>query len=310
MMRWNVFLIGLISLVLTGCTHSCMDPGCLASDHVQVALKNPERVVFLAVGDQGTGKAAQQRVAHAMEKQARAMEGVDFVLLLGDNFYPTGVSSVSDPQWRTAFEHVYTGETLSRVPFYALIGNHDGYGNPQAELLYHRYHPASRWQMRACQDRLVMGKGPGGEPLLQLVLLDSTGSVASQADYARQALDKQKAVWQVVAAHYPFRSSGRHGSSQELIDNLLNKVLKNRVDLFLSGHDHDQEVIQLKGEPLQVVSGAGGSDLYVEYNPVQGSQFFDQTDYGFAQVVVTAREIQLTLLDEDAKVLYQTSLKR
>jgi hypothetical protein len=46
----------------------------------------------------------------------------DFVLLLGDNFYPSGVKSVTDSQWKTAFVTPYEALGLT---FYPTLGNHD-----------------------------------------------------------------------------------------------------------------------------------------------------------------------------------------
>ena len=48
--------------------------------------------------------------------------GCDLVLLLGDNFYPSGVLSVDDLQFKTKFEEVYGN---IKIPFFVVLGNHD-----------------------------------------------------------------------------------------------------------------------------------------------------------------------------------------
>jgi N-acetylmuramoyl-L-alanine amidase len=58
------------------------------------------------VGDTGTGGPDQFKVAGAIF-QTCASSGCDFGLLLGDNFYPDGVSSADDPQRKTKFEQPY-----------------------------------------------------------------------------------------------------------------------------------------------------------------------------------------------------------
>src|SRR5687768_12237442 len=75
---------------------------------------------FLFVGDTGTGGEGQKAVAKAMKSYCRT-EKCEFVLLLGDNFYPVGVKSVDDPQWKTKFEDPY-GEL--RLDFFVSLGNH------------------------------------------------------------------------------------------------------------------------------------------------------------------------------------------
>ena len=38
--------------------------------------------------------------------------GVQFILSLGDNFYPDGPASVTDPLFNTRWEDVYTGDAI------------------------------------------------------------------------------------------------------------------------------------------------------------------------------------------------------
>ena len=47
----------------------------------------------------------QRAVAQAMAAQA-AKEPVSAVVTTGDNFYPNGVTSATDPRWGTSFEQV------------------------------------------------------------------------------------------------------------------------------------------------------------------------------------------------------------
>ncbi|MGH7602257.1 MAG: hypothetical protein ACREOI_38315, partial [bacterium] len=58
---------------------------------------------FTAFGDWGTGGSSQRHVAELMNKKA-GRDSLHFILLLGDNFYGSGVTSVDDPQWQTKFE--------------------------------------------------------------------------------------------------------------------------------------------------------------------------------------------------------------
>ena len=58
-----------------------------------------------------------------------------FVISVGDNFYEDGVANVSDPQWQTSFERIYTHPALS-TPWHVILGNHDYQGNVDAQLAY------------------------------------------------------------------------------------------------------------------------------------------------------------------------------
>ncbi|MFN4985959.1 MAG: metallophosphoesterase, partial [Ignavibacteria bacterium] len=87
---------------------------------------------FLIVGDWGTGGALQKRVAKGMMSVSKA-SGARFVLSTGDNIYPSGVSSASDPQWKTKYESIYQGLNL---PWWSVLGNHDHRGNVDAQIAY------------------------------------------------------------------------------------------------------------------------------------------------------------------------------
>ena len=101
-------------------------------------------VSFLVVGDWGhAGEGAQRAVAAQMAAAARSTKA-DFVISVGDLFYPDGVASVDDPQWRTSFEDVYAQFALY-IPWYVVLGNHEYRGNPQAIVDYGRR--ARRWRM-------------------------------------------------------------------------------------------------------------------------------------------------------------------
>jgi len=85
----------------------------------------PKVIRFAAMGDTGKGNTGQKDVASAIARKCAA-SGCDFVQLLGDNIYDSGVTSVTDPQWQTKFEQPYADIDL---PFYAALGNHDNGGS-------------------------------------------------------------------------------------------------------------------------------------------------------------------------------------
>ena len=79
---------------------------------------------FVALGDTGTGDDGQLMVADAMKAKCNR-DGCAFAVLLGDNIYESGPTSVDDPQWDEKFEVPYADLDM---PFYAVLGNHD-YGD-------------------------------------------------------------------------------------------------------------------------------------------------------------------------------------
>ncbi|MBF8271432.1 MAG: acid phosphatase [Magnetococcales bacterium] len=268
-------------------------------------------VVFFALGDQGTGKENQRRVAQAMERvAARQVGGVDGVLLLGDNFYPDGVSSVDDPQWQTKFETIYAGPILAKIPFYATLGNHDVRSDPAVQIDYARKRLGSgRWHMDGHLYSLDQGVTASGQPLLRIVVLDGNLEVQQQGEFVQQAFSPKtrQPVWRLVANHYPLRSSAKHGNSEPLLTRLLPVLQAERVDVYLCGHDHDLELLQPPGEPLQIVSGAGGQKLYSMEKKSPWSKFFAKS-FGFVRIEATAATLAVTLFNDGGEVIYQTHL--
>ena len=69
---------------------------------------------FVALGDWGTGKKDQRKVAKAMGKKCKS-SNCQFVMSVGDNFYPNGVTSVKDEQFETKWRNVYNKPGISNL---------------------------------------------------------------------------------------------------------------------------------------------------------------------------------------------------
>mmetsp|Transcript_110986 Transcript_110986/g.220747 ORF Transcript_110986/g.220747 Transcript_110986/m.220747 type:complete len:387 (-) Transcript_110986:40-1200(-) len=88
---------------------------------------------FLVIGDWGWdsrvhgnvySNSCQRAIAEAMGQRMALLGDVQFVVNLGDSFYPGGVVSKTDPQWDEKWRNIYSKE-LRSVPWYSVYGNHD-----------------------------------------------------------------------------------------------------------------------------------------------------------------------------------------
>src|SRR5689334_12248100 len=75
---------------------------------------------FFVIGDWGDPKEYQKEVAQAMMIEALNAPP-RFIISVGDNFYPSGVASVTDSQWKTTFEDIYSAPQINK-PWYAVLG--------------------------------------------------------------------------------------------------------------------------------------------------------------------------------------------
>jgi tartrate-resistant acid phosphatase type 5 len=87
-------------------------------------LPGASSLTFVAQGDWGRrGGEGQELVAPMLADWARRVR-TPMVISVGDNFYNSGLSSVSDEGVVSSFTHPYSAPSLA-VPWYAVLGNHD-----------------------------------------------------------------------------------------------------------------------------------------------------------------------------------------
>lgn len=268
---------------------------------------------LLALGDTGTGEQAQLQVAAAMEKWCKAQGAnlPDGILLLGDNFYSSGVESVMDPQWQSKFEVPYGSPCLSRLPVYPVLGNHDYRLSPQAQIDYSAVQP--RWRMPARFYSVDFG------PLARLVAIDTNrvdwcGSPKNcVVDFMNSRLTSPPAgAWRIIIGHHPMISSSSHGRSYD--GTFFKYTLRPRVcqiaDLYLSGHSHQMEHLRVPECATDfVVAGTGGGDIGRVKDDRPDSMFLKQV-YGFLALEFTPSRMVVTFVDESGAVLHKLERDR
>ena len=279
----------------------------------QVQLEfNGETISLAAFGDQGTGNLQQWRVADAVEELADTTR-LDFVALLGDNFYRFGVNTPDDLQWRYKFENVYTG-SLSATPFFATLGNHDYYGNEVAQINYDLFDKGSgRWQMPA-RDYIKQFGLSEDKPLLTVVFID-TGLILRDYAEIAQKLDTlldaaTPAHWRIVMSHSMLRTGTREYYNPTLTNQLIPVLKKHQVDAYLSGHDHNLQIIQRAGEPAFIIVGTGGK-YGKEIDPgFEPGLKFSHTGLGFVHLQANKDRVIVTALDINNQSLYEYNLQQ
>jgi acid phosphatase/tartrate-resistant acid phosphatase type 5 len=255
-------------------------------------------LTFLAVGRQGYDNRVVGRVARAME-QAAAARPVHAVWYLGDNFYPEGVRSSDDPLWRRAFEQRYDGPHLRGTPFYPVPGNHDHLGTIQAEIDYARERRGSgRWRMEGLRYSRDFGRAQG-RVLVRAVFLDTVtaqGDLRPTTDFLREAFGRPgDPLWRVVVAHNPSRSLTATDYKQRRVLSALLPLLRDlRVDLYVSGDDWFQQILDRPGEPLHV-STNGGTDKLETVPPPREAGEQARAVAGFGLISFDARAMEVDL---------------
>ncbi|NBX93030.1 MAG: hypothetical protein EB078_00175 [Proteobacteria bacterium] len=250
-------------------------------------------VGFLAFGDSGSGDANQKTVARATARFCQD-EICQFVLLLGDNIYPSGVESYQDPQWQTKFEEPY--ESLD-MPFYPTLGNHDYRGSLQAQIDFSKM--CSKWKFPSRYYGFQKED-------VDFFVIDTENFDDEQVLWLKEQIALSRTQWKIVYGHRPIFSHGMHGDTSSLKEKLL-PLLKNRIDFYFSGHDHNLEYLTRGERPDFIVSGAAS-----EHRPVSKgkSTVFASSQLGFAHLLLTKNKALFRFLDEEGDELFRHNIKK
>ncbi|HKV27356.1 MAG TPA: metallophosphoesterase [Candidatus Acidoferrales bacterium] len=249
-------------------------------------------VRFAAIGDMGTGGAAQYEVASQMVASRRTFP-FDFVIMLGDNIY--GGSGPKD--FQNKFELPYKPLLDAGVKFYASLGNHD---DPNKERSYKPFNMNGA-------NYYTFTKGN-----VRFFVLDSNYMDPNQLAWLdKQLHDAGNGDWKICYFHHPLYSSGKtHGSSIELRQLIEPLFIKYGVDAVFSGHDHVYERVTPQKGIYYFTEGSSGQlrdgDLAKTNLTSKG---FD-TDRTFMLVEIAGDEMYFETLSRTGKEVDSGELPR
>lgn len=238
---------------------------------------------FFAVGCAGSGNQGQYKLAEIMAAAAEKQD-ISFVLYLGDNFYGAGVKSVKDRQWKTKFEDVFKAPSLE-MPFYAVLGNHDYLRNPQAQVEYTAL--STRWKMP--ERYYTFSRTLADGTLVDFFALDTQpihqGGGKEQVAWIEDKLSNSKADWKIVFGHHPVYSGDKlHRSKTLNVRQALEPLfIKYGVQLYLSAHSHNIEVMREMSGVNYIISGAGSRPRNVYWG--------DNTRFAYAAIGFTSLHV-------------------
>jgi predicted phosphodiesterase len=197
-------------------------------------------VRLAVIGDMGTGAQPEIDVAQQMVK-SRAVFPFEFVITLGDNIY-TG-SRPSD--FEQDFAAPYKSLLDAGVPFYAVLGNHDGTN----ERFYKPFNMDGA-------NYYTYKKGR-----VRFFALDSNYMDPAQTAWIETKLrEAGNGDWKICYFHHPLYSSAKfHGPATDLRKVLEPLFVKYGVDVVFSGHEHVYERVRPQNGIYYFTEGASGS---------------------------------------------------
>ena len=281
---------------------------------------------FMVFGDWGrNGEDNQKEVAREMGIVAKKFKP-EFIVSTGDNIYPNGVRSTRDHNWLSSFENIYTAHSL-QTDWWAVLGNHDYQGDPQAEIDYTAVD--RRWNMPARYYSKVIFINDDTSKGILLVFLDTTPFLSDYyksdkfqvkgQDTAAQRIWLEKTLgntapnikWKFVFGHHPVYTGGDRMKAKETVEmkNLFKPIFeKYRVNAYICGHDHNLQYIKPPGFTYYFVSGAGSELSKTVIHPEGG--IYARAENGFMNFSVTENQLGVTVISYTGEKLYTTSIPR
>lgn len=235
---------------------------------------------FVAIGDWGASISSPQ----AVKRQRAVADGIasvlgkksseadPFVLSVGDNFYPSGLSGSEEEiasRFSQTFEQVYNHDEFDNVPWYIIAGNRDYEGDMDAQIRYGQSE-SSRWVFpdyfhQIVREVNVPGSNTATDTIkVEIIAIDTmkltnVGAFSSKISKTQRALsqtmDEEALRWiehrlsnsdadyLLVAGHFPVYEATSVGEVHKL-EKLLTKY---DVSAYLAGHIHCQEHIVIDG---------------------------------------------------------------
>ena len=242
-------------------------------------------IKFVALGDTGTGGAAQMAIAKRMSEVA-----FDFMLFLGDIAYNSGTPNQLEDKFFTVYKDFFR-----YVPIYPTIGNHERktrQGHPYIEAFVlpdpERYYS---WNW--------------GD--VHFVAIDTTQRDTGQLAWLQHDLSTNKQPWTIVFGHHPPYTSSFRGPQLWVRQAFAKIATENKVDIFLTGHEHQYERFRIGGVNY-VVSGGGGAQLVGFWGNTNAIK--QKTVHHFLSFEATKDKLSMKAIDIEGKVIDTLELSK
>lgn len=263
---------------------------------------------FAAGGDVHFGnKTSNPAATKALLAQiAKPTNGYDAFFLLGDMVQ----LGINDSIWRETARQ-FAPYTRS-IPTVVLPGNHDTMlgGLP----LFEKYQKPPGQSGQDLWQRIDIGN-------THFLLLDlewelQTYTVEEKTWLIDELETIPKDDWTIVMSHTFYYSSGAIEDGWPWYDNksvikeLTPVFEKYGVDIVMSGHKHDNELLKKNGVTY-VVSGALGGEPHklLTYRSL-ASVWLKTGAYAFADVTINGNLATISFIDQNGKSLYRTTIKK
>lgn len=231
----------------------------------------------------------------------------NFFLLNGDNFYDAGVEDENSSLFKSCFEEPYA-KIFTDQFFFPILGNHD-YGDffiggvknlilfkknrasPRAQINYSS--KSKNWYMPGVYYSIKEKNN-----IFEFFCIDSNTIFfdEEQKKWLKDKVLNSNASWKILVCHQPVVTNGAHAVEPDVIalnnyicDEFQNtKNPKLKFNLFISAHEHNNQVLLLTEDSFQFIVGNCSSKNPSSVNKKQNTLYcsFDQGDFSFVLLTI------------------------
>ena len=239
----------------------------------------------------------------------RSLPRVDFVALLGDNFYGARPDDVPDK----TFKLFDLCKISPNIPHYAILGNHDYRGNYRLQLEYSKTDPA--WQMPARYYAKIFMSGDVSicALFIDTELIHTRTNLDQQMAWMKQALMSpqcQEANWRIVNGHRNVYTAGIYSKESRVRDAVLPILHQGNVHVYYSGHEHNLQVLQDDNKTVYAIAGKINQGM----KPIQYQHEFLKWHAhevpGFIYTQASSKELNISMYGTDQGFLTSISVVR
>lgn len=238
-----------------------------------------------AVGDGADGGDAASRVADVIERGRP-----DRVLYLGD-VYESGTPEEFENRYKTIYGRF--DKIAAPTPGNHEWPNHDaGYdpywstANPEIPTNRHYY------RLRA-----------GGWELLSLNSESGLDSGSPQMRWLRSQMRDASGTCRIAFWHRPYLNAGKHGDQKDVAP--LWRAIQGRATLVLTAHDHNLQHFKRRDGLVELVSGAGGHDLYQSDENDPRLAWDEDDEFGAVRLDLRPGLARFAFVDADGNTLHR-----
>lgn len=240
------------------------------------------------------------------------------IILMGDNFYNYGILKENDEQWKQ-YEDVFS--TIPSDKIFALMGNHDYYGNPKIQLNTNHFKNNEFYFKKTFSniDLYFLDTAPLHEGHCEV---DNT--IFKQIhNKCAEELKQEQLKWleteleksvkngrkKIVFGHYPVISNGfYYFKLRPLYETLIPLFEKYKVDAYVSGHEHNVQHIKRTISKdytfNQFIIGSSSETRRNGFiNPFHNS-LFDNSNHFMMEIIQKNRSLHFRFINEENIIQY------